>query len=356
MTVALAPPTLGPLCWHVARRSWMGIRVRERQQSSRFIRVATAGAVAYGTALPLLSLYRITTAPIDPGRAVYAVAAIACYLPVQAWLVGSATRAARGRGQRWALAAIAVVIIGMVPVVGVGWLGTLYVLAAMVLVSVRPPWSFLAFAALWATPTPVAFAFGHPQWASYFTLGVPVAAVPLAVVVWQVRAARQLQAARLTLAEEAVVRERLRIDDELRRTVGAALAAIAAQGDRAGGLVGGDPAATARQLRALVGAARQTLADARGMVRGYQEVSLRAELETAAMLLSAAGIQTRLVLPPGELPDTVDEAERTALRRDLARLLGDDQAQARVTITVARHNGRIRLALRSDETDPASAG
>jgi hypothetical protein len=270
--------------------------------------------------------------------------------------VWSAARAASGRAQRWALAALAAVTIGMVPVVGVGWLGTLYELAALVLVSLRPPWSLLAFAALWATPTPVAVALGHPQWASYFTLGVPFAAVPLAVVVWLVRAARQLQAARLTLADEAVVRERLRIDGELRRTVGAALEAIAAQGDRTGGLVAGDPAAAAGQLRALVGAARRTLADARGMVTRYQEVSLRAELETAATLLGAAGIQARLVLPPGGLPDTVDEGARVALRRDLACLLGDDQAPARVTIMVTRHDGRIRLALRADGAGPASTG
>jgi len=237
--------------------------VREPQQSSRFVKVATAGVVAYAAALPLLGLYRIVKAPIDPGRAGYAVAAMACCLPVQVWLVLLAARDSRRRGQGWALATLAVVVIGMVPVVGVDWLATLYGLAALVLVSVRLPWSLLLFAALVAVPAPVALASGHAQWASYFTLGVPFAAVPLAVVVWLVRAARRLEATRLALAEEAVVRERLRIDSELRRTVGAALEAIAAQGERAGGLVAGDPAAAARDLRALAGAARRTLADAR---------------------------------------------------------------------------------------------
>jgi two-component system sensor histidine kinase DesK len=153
------------------------------------------------------------------GASALAVAATVCCLPLQVWLVLSATRETRGRGRRWALVALAALVIGMIPVIGVGWLGALYGLTALVLVSVRPPWSLLLSAALVAVPTPVAFVFGYPEWALSFTVGVPLAAVPLAVVVWLVRVARQLQAARLALAREAIVRERLRIDDDLRPTV-----------------------------------------------------------------------------------------------------------------------------------------
>jgi len=72
-------------------------------------------------------------------------------------------------------------------------------------------------------------------------LAVPVTAVTLAVVVWLVRAARHLEAARTALAQQAVIGERLRIDGELRRTVGAALEAIAVQGERANTLADTDP-------------------------------------------------------------------------------------------------------------------
>jgi two-component system sensor histidine kinase DesK len=95
-----------------------------------------------------------------------------------------------------------------------------------------------------------------------------------------------------------VVRERLRIDGELRQTVGAALEAIALQGERAGSLALRNRSAAEQVLRALVDAARKTLSDARRMVTRYQEPSLRAELETVATLLAAAGIQSRMVLPP----------------------------------------------------------
>jgi len=330
----------------IVGRLLAGVRLRDRERSSRFILLATAAVVAYSVALPLLRLYTIATTPSEQGRTVYAVAAMACYLPLQVWLVLSAARGAWGRRQAWALAALAAVIIGMLPVVGYPWVGTLYMLAALVLVSVRRPWSFLLYGVLVAAPAPLTFAFGQPQWALYFTTGMLMFTVPLAVGIWLIRGVRALQAARLALAEEAVVRERLRIDGELRETVGAGLEKIVVGGERAAGLVAGDPPASGRELRGLVGGARRTLAEARRMVTRYREVSLRAELETAATLLSAAGLDVRLELPPGELPDTMDAGERAALRRDVARLLGET-ARASVTIAVTRVDGRARLELRS---------
>jgi two-component system, NarL family, sensor histidine kinase DesK len=112
----------------------------------------------------------------------------------------------------------------------------------------------------------------------------------------------------------------------------------------------------AQELHALVGTARRTLAAARRMVTRYQESSLRAELETTATLLAAAGIQTRMVLPPDVLPDRLDQAARAMLRRDLARLLGQEPARSMVTITVARRDQGLQVELRPDSTDPAAAG
>src|SRR5438132_3992163 len=250
----------------VVRQSLAGVNKQEPRQFSRFIALATAAAVTYSVALPLLRLYTIATDPSEEGRTVYAVAAMACYLPLQVWLVLSAARDTRGRGRAWALAAMAAVIIGMLPVIGVPWVGILYILTALVLVTVRRPWSFLLYGVLVAAPTPLTFAFGQPQWALYFTTGMLMFPVPLAVGIWSIRGARQLQAARLALAEEAVVRERLRIDGEVRETLGAGLEQIATCGERAGELVISDPQARAQELRGLVGSARRTLAEARRMV------------------------------------------------------------------------------------------
>jgi two-component system, NarL family, sensor histidine kinase DesK len=344
-----------PLCWRVVRRSRAGARLRQRQEAGWFIGFATAGAVAYAAALPLLQLYRIAGAPIDPGRAGWAAAVTVACLPVQAWLVWSAARDLVGRAQRWALGALAAVLAVAVPLAGVDLLGALYVPAALMLVVLRPPWSPAAFAALAAAPVLVALATGRPQWASYFTLGVPVAAVPLAVVLGLLRAARRLRAARSALAEQAVIAERLRIDGELRRTVAAALEAIATGVDRAGVLAAADPPAAAGELNALADAARQTLAEARRMVTRYQQGSVRGELEAAATLLAAAGIRARLVLPPDGPPEALDQAARSTLQRDLARLLAAAPAVPAATITLARRHGRVQVELGPDDADPAAS-
>jgi len=162
----------------------------------------------------------------------------------------------------------------------------------------------------------------------------------------------EVEGARLALTEEAVTRERLRIDSELRRTLGVALEAIAGHAQRASNVAGRSPAVVEGELRALVDGSRRTLAEARRMVRGYQQVSLRAELDTAATLLTAAGIETRVVLAGGDLPDTVEETLRSALRSATTGLLRDDATRSCV-ITVVRRDGRVALELRAERTGSA---
>jgi signal transduction histidine kinase len=244
-------------------------------------------------------------------------------------------------------------VLGMIPVFGVGWVGMLYYPAALVLVGVRPPWSLLLFAALVGTPAPVCFALGHPEWAVYFTVGTLIFPVPLAVMMLLIRATRQLQDARLALAEQAVVRERLRIDQEVRESVGAGLAAIATQGQHTGEVAAQDPGAAVQELRGLVDDARRTLAETRRIVTRYREVSLLAELRTIVALLLAAGIETRLELPP-DLPEALDEQARVSLRRDVARLLEETAPLATVAIAVTPCDGQLRFDLRTGP-GPAAA-
>jgi hypothetical protein len=106
------------------------------------------------------------------------------------------------------------------------------------------------------------------------------------------------------------------------------------------------------ELRVLAERSRLALAEARRMIRGYQQRSLRAELDSAVALLAAAGIQTRLVLPDGELPETVDAGPRATLRAAVARLLHDGAARD-CWIVVTRQDGRVRLELRANGGDQA---
>jgi hypothetical protein len=324
----------------------------EQQPPGRLLRLATAGVVAYSVLWPLTGLWRIAADPVDPtdpGLTVYAAAATACYLPLHGWLVWSSTREPFLRRREWVLVAVAFVILGMLPVLGVSWLAALQPLTAAVLLVVPAPWSLLLFAMLVAAPAPLAVVFGHPEWALTFGPGALLAAATTVVPVWLIRAARQLETARRTLARQAVLGERLRIDREVRRTVGAALEAITSTAERAGRSAVDEPMAAAEQVEVLAERSRRALADARHLLTRYQEVSVETELETAVTLLAAAGIQTRLEKPPGELTEPADEALRTALRRHLAHLLGDDTVRSCV-LAVTRSNG-LRLELRIDADD-----
>jgi len=335
---------------------WLPIvgRLNEREQIGGLIRLAAAAAVGCSLVLPLLELARIVAGwTPSPGHATLALVATACYLPLYVRHVWYAARGSRPAGAGWTLLAMTVVILGALPLIGTSWLTSLHSLAVSVLIIVCVPWSLLIAASLVAATAPLAIAFGDGQWAAFYTVSVIWRGAAVFVLVWLVGAARRLEHARLLLAEEALARERLRIDGELRRTLGAALEAIAARGRRASVLAAGDAATLEDELRALVEGSRRALAQARRTIRGYQRPSLRAELDSAAALLTAAGIQTRLELPRGALPDTVDAAARSALRAAVAALLRNDGAR-RCSIVVTRQDGRVRLELRAGGNDPAT--
>ena len=112
-----------------------------------------------------------------------------------------------------------------------------------------------------------------------------------------------------------------------------------------------DPAAVEPDLRELSAVSRRTLTEARRLVTQFRGVSLAIELETAVTLLSAAGIDARVELPPTPLPSLVDEEIRASLRREVAALLAGRGAGTGVTIAVVSDGAHIRL-----ETRPADAG
>lgn len=330
------------LAWWVGARSRMVMRLREPETSSRFVRFATAGAVGFSVLLPMIVLGRIAAYPTAVGPIVPAVIATACYLPLHLRHVLYALRGARPVGAGCTLVAMGAVIIGATPLVGAGWLFMFAPLAVSVLIVVRLPWSLLLCLGLAAAVALLALALGEPGWsASYFPVAVAWRTATLFVLVWLVAAARQLQVARLALTDEAVFRERLRIEGELRATVAAALARIAAQGEQAGRA----PAVARNDLEVLVEGSRHALAEARRISRSYQRSSLRTGLDVAVALLRAAGVQTRLVLPTGDLPATVDESTRSTLRAATARLLSDDTIR-HCTLAVTREAGQLRLEVR----------
>jgi signal transduction histidine kinase len=337
--------------------SYAAARLHLHGQSERSTRLATTAAVVVAIFFPLLHIAYIFVYPHGGyDRGMWALAAVAAYLPLHVRHVWFAAHAARPRGAAWTMTAMTAIVIGALPLVGSAWVMEFSWLAVSALIVIRRPWSYLAGIGLMAAAWPVALLLGDPNnVAGWYALSTANRTATLFVLVWLAAAIRRLLAARLALAEEAVTRERLRIDGELRRTLGTALESIVTRGQRAAALVGGDRVTLEAELRTLIEDSRATLAEARRMVRSYQQVSLRAELDTAAALLTAAGIETRLALPRGDLPDTIEDALRAALRTALVRLLRDDAPPRTCLITVSRENGQTRLELRTDRGGPGTA-
>lgn len=281
------------------------------------VRLATAGVVAYSVAAPLVSLARYLQ--YDEARP-WVVVLVLGAVPPLAWLARAAAQGPFTRAQLGVLAAVLAVTATAAVVLGPpGW-AQLYVPVALVAVALRRVWSVVFLVGLAATMGPLAATAGNPDYVLFYIAGVLVGVSPVAVSIWLVRSVRQLRAARQELAARAIARERLRINADLTVAVGGALADLAGRADRAAALLDTDPPSAEGELRTLVADARRTLADARRVVRGYREVSLPAELETAATLLAAAGVPARIE-PGSSAGGSVDPADRAALRQEVARLL-----------------------------------
>jgi signal transduction histidine kinase len=333
------------------------VTLNETERPDRLVRLAVPGALAYAAVFPLVQVALIAESwGGGYGKATWALVATAAYLPLHLRHVAYGVRGEHPPAGGWSLAAMAVLILGALPQAGSLWLPSCHALIVSSLIVLRRPWSWLAAGSVVAAQAPLAWALGGlvPAAGSYYTVTAAWRAASVVVPLWLVRTILQLHAARRALADEALVRERVRIDAEVRRTLGTALDAIVSRGRQAGAALAADPRdpALEAQLRSLVDGSRRALADVRRLVRGYQQGSLRSEIDTAAGLLAAAGVRTRVVLPAGRLPERVDVGARADLRAATARLLRDDTAHA-CAITVSLDDGHVRVDLRREDLPSA---
>ncbi|MFC7109182.1 sensor histidine kinase [Nonomuraea rubra] len=107
--------------------------------------------------------------------------------------------------------------------------------------------------------------------------------------------------------------------------------------------------ATARaEIESLTGVARDALHGVRAITRDQHTVSLRTEIDGAAALLGAAGVDTRLdVSDLPSLPASAQDALAWAIREGTTNLLRHSDAGS-CTIKLSRQRGRIRLEIVND--------
>ncbi|MEU1390616.1 MULTISPECIES: histidine kinase [unclassified Nonomuraea] len=158
----------------------------------------------------------------------------------------------------------------------------------------------------------------------------------------------ELEATRAELAAAAVGEERVRVSRDLHDLLGQSLSAISLKGDLALRLLAKDAGAARAEIESLTGVARDALRDVRAITRDELAVSLRTEIDGAAALLGAAGVDTRLdvaALPP--LSGPAHDALAWAIREGTTNLLRHSEATT-CAITVARGDGTVRLEIVND--------
>jgi two-component system sensor histidine kinase DesK len=146
------------------------------------------------------------------------------------------------------------------------------------------------------------------------------------------------------VARLAVAEERVRFSRDLHDILGHSLTVITVKAELAGRLLDVDPAKAAAEVADVERLSRSALADIRGAVAGYRDMTLPAEIASARTALEAAGIDA-------VLPTAVDDVP--AERRELFGWT------VREGVTnVVRHSGarRCRVSLTSGAVEVADDG
>ncbi|MEU5988429.1 histidine kinase [Spirillospora sp. NPDC047418] len=236
---------------------------------------------------------------VDPVR--LAVAAVALPL-VAALQLHHVLPRGEARPRRWALPAQIVLLLAAFAVAGplvpagYGGLPATYggLVAGLVLLNVRPPWSWAAAAVLLLMPFPLLYGARPPVVALLSLFGSAAFMITVYALGRLPVTAARLDVARRELVRTSVLRERLRIARDVHDLLGSQLSAIIIRGGMAAG-----PADGAR-LAGLAGAA---LATVRSIGAEPAPLRLAAEVESARDLLVTAGTRVRVTVvePPAEV-------------------------------------------------------
>jgi hypothetical protein len=350
MAVSGVMPRLGSTALNAGRQASAG-GVIESDPANSVVALATTGLLAYVLLTASWFVQVFVTLRSGPSSHELAdIVGLALCLPILLGLVLIAVRDGATLATGWLLVGLVLAFSAVVPAGGVAWLFFAQFVAGAVLVALPLRRGLPLFLVSVLLPLPVVRAEHQASWSTYMCLKTLQGGLCLAVLVVLARTLRQAKLARVELARQAVIAERLRIGGALAADLSHALERIAADGEAA--LAGGDNARLADVLAQLVPYSREALANARRQLAGYQEVSARDELQTAVTLLRGAGVRARLALPDSGLPAVLDGRLRVELRAALADVLArDDVTECVLTLSSssADEGHQLSVSVRPDE-------
>jgi len=332
--------------WHVRRAPWLLVALH----------------VPFVVAAPLFTIAR--RPDMDAGTAALLVLAAVGLGGLQ--LRHSLAASQGRRPRRWPLSLAALLALAYVPLWWFtwDWAVSQWFVAASIAMLLRGRLAVLALAPALGTAVvtveETVAEHARPTQVIVFTLYQFVILLMGAVALYGsarlVQVFEELYAARIEAAELAVGRERLRVSRDLHDLLGQSLSAVSLKGDLAIRLLTTDAAAARAEIESLTGVARGALRDVRAVARDEHAVSLRGEIDAAAALLGAAGMDARLDV---DLPDLAPRVERVvawAVREGATNMLRHSDART-CTITAERRDGTVRLEVVNDGVrGPAGAG
>jgi len=180
-------------------------------------------------------------------------------------------------------------------------------------------------------------------------LALPTAAIGLwaTAFVRQVAAVAELRSAREELARLAVSEERLRFARDLHDLLGHSLSLITLKSELAGRLLSTAPEKAGVEVHDIEEVARQALREVREAVAGYRSPTLDEELDGAAGMLGAAGIDCRIDNEAGVLPSAIDGVLAWAVREGTTNVIRHSSAKG-CKILLARSDGEVYAEITDD--------
>jgi two-component system, NarL family, sensor histidine kinase DesK len=311
------------------------------------VRSVAAIAVAVTVWLSIIDIWRVAYEAGQRGgvREGVLLAAIAIPLHLRHLLYG--VRGEQPPYGEWTLGLLALVTFSGVYFVGSAWIFEFAPLVVSIMIVMRGRVALICAAIVVLSP----LALVSPHW---YGVGAQLSGLYLAMAIaWRsvtqfvplrlLASIRALDVASRELEARAVVQARVRIDGELRTSVGPALQQIIARGEAARGVVQVNSAHAGAELRRLVTDSRRALAQARRIVAGYRVASVRGEIDAATALLEATGASVTSIVDDNVNLDAPDEHARAAIRSSLARALRDEPRQQYVVRVARQDDGTLEI-------------
>ncbi|MFJ1755862.1 sensor histidine kinase [Kitasatospora sp. NPDC088134] len=265
-------------------------------------------------------------------------------------LVHSFPRLAPALASRWQLTLALQALITYVPLLFLGplWIGMPSFLAASLLLLLRPAFAWPGFVAVVVVSNVLMLWIGDGLGETFY---ISVATTTNGLVIYGLSRLTDLvievHRSRAELATLAVAQERLRFARDLHDLLGYSLSAITLKCELAYRLVPSQSELAQQELTEILQTARQALSDVRAVARGYREMSLGAEAESAKAMLATLGVRCTVRLDFGLLPQQVETVLATVLREGLTNMLRHSKVEE-CEISAVRDGRTVRFRLAND--------